>query len=178
MFRTRKAISLFFIIAGFTFVGTVNCSEGNSQQVVEQQERQKAFNFELKDLEGKIHRLSDFEGKVVILDFWDTWCPPCRQEIPGFVELHDSYKDSGFVMIGIAFARFGPAAVSDFMKDYKIEYLSLLADQNVIDGFGGITSIPTTYVIDKKGNIYKKHVGFAPKSTFEKEIKVLLTEEL
>ncbi len=183
MITNKKNLIVLSAIVGILLVGAVNCSEGNSettdrlevvQEKVEQEAANKAYNFELKDLDGKTHKLSDFRGKVVILDFWDTWCPPCRQEIPGFVALHDEYKDKGFVMIGVAFAQYGPDAVREFMKEYEVEYINLIADQKVIEGFGGITSIPTTFVIDQEGNIVKKHVGFKPKSTFEKEIRELL----
>jgi peroxiredoxin len=167
MLKNKKSTLLLSAVAGILLLGAVSVSTG--QEVVK-----KAYDFELKDLDGKSHRLSDFRGKVVILDFWDTWCPPCRKEIPGFVELQKEYKDDGFVMIGVAFARYGPDAVREFMKDYKINYVNLIGDQKVVDGYGGITSIPTTFVIDKEGNIYKKHVGFKAKSVFEKEIKELL----
>jgi cytochrome c biogenesis protein CcmG/thiol:disulfide interchange protein DsbE len=167
MLKNKKSTLLLSAVAGILLLGALSVSTG--QEVVK-----KAYDFELKDLDGKTHRLSDFRGKVVILDFWDTWCPPCRHEIPGFVELQKEYKDDGFVMIGVAFARYGPDAVREFMKDYKINYVNLIGDQKVVDGYGGITSIPTTFVIDKEGNIYKKHVGFKAKSVFEKEIKELL----
>ena len=180
MLSNKRSFSVLIAVAGITLMGAVNCSQGNADAEasqtpeVRQENVQKAYNFELKDLDGKVYHLSDFKGKVVILDFWDTWCPPCRQEIPGFVELHNEYKDEDFAMIGVAFARYGEDAVRDFMKEYKIEYVNLIGDQKVVDGYGGITSIPTTFVIDKKGNIAHKHVGYKPKSVFEEEIKALL----
>jgi cytochrome c biogenesis protein CcmG/thiol:disulfide interchange protein DsbE len=174
MLSYKKGLTMFSALTIVLMLGALNCSESQTEATPKQESLQKAYNFELKDLDGNTYRLSDFRGKVVILDFWDTWCPPCRQEIPGFVELHNEYKDKDFVMIGVAFARYGPEAVRDFMKEYNVEYINLIGDQQVVDGFGGITSIPTTFVIDKKGNIYKKHVGFKPKSVFEKEVKTLL----
>lgn len=179
MLRNKRGFAVLIAVAGITLMGAVNCSQGNADAEaiqtpeVRQENVQKAYNFELKDLDGKVYHLSDFKGKVVILDFWDTWCPPCRQEIPGFVELHNEYKDKDFVMIGVAFARDGEDAVRDFMKEYKIEYVNLIGDQKVVDGYGGIRSIPTTFVIDKKGNIAQKHIGYKPKSVFEEEIKAL-----
>ena len=179
MLRNERGFAVLIAVAGITLMGAVNCSQGNSDaessQTPEatQENVQKAYNFELKDLDGNVYHLSDFKGKVIILDFWDTWCPPCRQEIPGFVELHNEYKDEDFVMIGVAFGRNGEDAVRDFMKEYKIEYLNLMGDKAVVDCYGGITSIPTTFLIDKKGKIAQKHIGYKPKSVFEEEIKAL-----
>lgn len=173
MLRFAKSSLPLLLLSGMLSAG---CGQNNAEeaQQVERPALTKAYDFELQDIEGKIHRLSDFKGKVVILDFWDTWCPPCRLEIPGFVELHNAYKDSGFVMIGIAGARNGMEAVRAFLKEYKVSYLNLLATRDVFSGYGGITSIPTTFIIDKNGNIVKKHIGYAPKSFFEEEIKKLL----
>ena len=135
---------------------------------------EKAFDFNLKDLEGNSYRLSDFKGKVVILDFWDTWCPPCKAEIPHFIELYNDYKDNGFVMIGAAIGNKGEDAVRQFIRDKNVSYLNLMATMEAIQGFGGVTGIPTTFVIDKEGYIYKKYIGFKSKETFEQDIKTLL----
>ncbi|MCR4439867.1 MAG: TlpA disulfide reductase family protein [bacterium] len=139
-----------------------------------QQQRTKAYDFALKDLDGKVHRLSDYRGKVVIVDFWDTWCPPCRKEIPEFAELHKAYGDKGLVMIGVAGGRYGVEAVRSFVHQNRVPYVNLLANDEVYKGFGPIDAIPTTFVIDQQGYVYQKYVGYTPKEVFERDIKNLL----
>jgi peroxiredoxin len=130
--------------------------------------------WELKDVDGKAVKLSDFKGKVVILDFWATWCPPCRKEIPGFVELQEAYKDKGLVVIGVSLDEEGAAVVKPFMTEYKVNYPMVIGDGKTVEAYGGISGIPTTFIIDKEGKIKSVHVGYRPKETFEAEIKALL----
>ncbi len=119
-------------------------------------------------------RLSDLKGKVVILDFWATWCRPCRMEIPGFIELYKTYKDSGFVMVGIALDQ--KSKVEKFYKSHKMNYPVVIGDRAISKAYGGITGIPTTFVLDKEGRIYKKYVGYRPLSLFKKDVETLLKE--
>jgi peroxiredoxin len=144
-----------------------------------------APDFSIPDLAGKTITLSDFKGKVVILDFWDTWCPPCRKEIPDFVTLYNENKDKGLVIIGLAFGREGKDKVVQFSKDKEITYPVVIATDKVVEDFGPFDGIPTTFIIDKKGNIIEhisdedgkpadRYVGFTEKSEFEKVIAPLL----
>ncbi len=133
-----------------------------------------AYNFSLVTMDGKKVSLADFKGKALIVDVWDTWCPPCRAEIPHFVELYDKYKEKGLEILGVAGGREGADAVKRFIRDYGIQYPNAIATQEFVDGFGGIYSIPTTFVIDKKGNIVQKYVGLRPKQVFENDIKSIL----
>ncbi len=132
--------------------------------------------FTLQDLEGNNVSLADFKGKVVILDFWATWCPPCIKEIPDFIDLYEQYKDKGFAMVGISLDQAGISVVKSFAQRFKINYPILMNDGRVDKAYGGITSIPTTFVIDSAGNIRKKYVGYIEKSVFEADIKALLPE--
>jgi thiol-disulfide isomerase/thioredoxin len=136
-----------------------------------------AHDWELKDLAGKTVKLSDFKGKVVILDFWATWCPPCRAEIPHFVELQKQYGDQGLVVIGMSLDEGGPNVVSSFAKEQGINYPVVIGNQDIATQYGGIEGIPTTFVIDGDGKIVSKHVGFTDKSVFEDEIKKLLPKK-
>lgn len=136
--------------------------------------KQPAPAWELKDVNGKPVQSADFKGKVVILDFWATWCPPCRQEIPGFISLQKKYGKDGLTVVGVALDAEGAKVVAPFIKKNGINYPIVLGDDKVTRAFGGIEAIPTTFIIDREGNIVSKHVGFVPEATFEKEIKPLL----
>jgi peroxiredoxin len=136
-----------------------------------------APDFELPDVNGKKVKLSDFKGKVIILNFWATWCPPCRAEIPGFIELYKKYKDKGVEIIGISLDEGGVKDVVPFMKEFGINYHILIGNYKVTQDYGGIRGIPTTFVIDKKGNIRAKYVGYRPKEVFERDIIMLLNEK-
>jgi DsbE subfamily thiol:disulfide oxidoreductase len=143
-------------------------------QAAESAASKKAPEWELKDTEGKVVKSSDFAGKVVILDFWATWCPPCKAEIPGFIELQKKYGDKGLVVVGVSLDEQGPAVVKPFMQQFGMNYPVVMGDEKITQDFGGVAAIPTTFIIDKNGNIAAKHVGYAPKETFEKEITPLL----
>ena len=133
-----------------------------------------APDFTLFDIYGEARSLSDFRGKVVILDFWTTWCPPCRAEIPHFIELYDEYKDEGLEIIGISMDWNGDRIVAPFVEDNGINYVILLDKDEVANLYGGIISIPTTFVIDRDGGIRKRYVGYRDKEVFENDIKELL----
>lgn len=134
----------------------------------------KAPNFSLKSVKGKTVKLSDFKGKIVIVDFWATWCPPCRKGIPDLVSIQKKFKKD-VVVIGISLdAEKTIKDVPEFVKNYKINYPILYGDEKVVVDYGGIQSIPTTFVIDRKGNVVDSHVGLVEKDTYINKIKELL----
>ncbi len=135
-----------------------------------------APDFSLKSLNGKIISLSDLKGKVIILDFWATRCPPCREEIPHFVNLYEKYRDEGFQILGVVLDE-NKDVVEDFAKNYNINYPLLIPDEKILKGYGPIIYIPTTFVISSDGYIYKKYIGYNPESVFENDINNLLKEE-
>lgn len=137
-------------------------------------EDKKAPNFSLQDINGKTVRFSDYENKVVILNFFATWCPPCRSEIPDFIELMKEYGDKGFVIIGIAINRGSIDELRDFASEFSINYPVLIDDGLVSEEYGHVSSIPTTFVIDKERNIVQKIIGAGSKAEFEKIIRPLL----
>ena len=130
--------------------------------------------WELKDVSGKSVKSSDFKGKVVILDFWATWCPPCRAEIPHFVALQDKYAGKGLVIVGISVDSDGPAVVSSFMKANQINYPIVMGTPDIAQLYGATQGIPTTFVIDRKGNIVATHLGLTDPAVFENEVKAAL----
>jgi DsbE subfamily thiol:disulfide oxidoreductase len=135
-----------------------------------------APDWELEDLDGKTVRSSDFKGKVIILDFWATWCPPCRAEIPGFVELQKKYQGQGLRIVGVSVDQASSDTVKSFAQKSGINYPVVLADTNVVTAFGGIDGLPTTFIIDGNGHIVKRHLGFTETSEIESEIKPLLKQ--
>lgn len=137
------------------------------------QSLQKCPDLALKDLDGNPVSISQFEGKVVILDFWATWCPPCRQEIPHFVKLHSAYAAKGLAIVGAS--KEPPAVLKHFAKKEGINYLMCRYEGRLQDEpFKSIKFIPTTFVIDRKGFIVEKFVGYHDISVFEKAIAPLL----
>ncbi len=145
------------------------CGRAEEAQVV-----QAAPEFALTSLDGETVKLSDYQGRVVIVDFWATWCPPCREEIPHFVELQQRYGDRGLTVIGISVDQGGPQVVRSFAQEQGINYPLVMADARVAGDYGGIRGIPTTFVIDRQGRIVKKYVGYQDKSVFERDIEALL----
>jgi cytochrome c biogenesis protein CcmG/thiol:disulfide interchange protein DsbE len=134
----------------------------------------KAPNFNLKTADGKSFDLSKHKGKVVVVNFWATWCGPCKAEIPGFLEVYDAYKSKGLEIVGISLDQQGWRPVKPFIERYKITYPVVIGDGELAEQYGGIEAIPTTFVVDKKGNIAKRHVGYMDKKSFEALVKDLL----
>ena len=132
-----------------------------------------APDFSLTDITGKPLKLSDYQGKVVVLDFWATWCGPCRIEIPGFIELQKRYASQGFTMIGISMDD-SPEPVVDFYRQLQMNYPVAVGNDRLGELYGGMLGLPTTFLIGRDGRIYAKHVGAADPSVFETEVKELL----
>jgi peroxiredoxin len=130
--------------------------------------------FELKDLDGKTVRLADFHGKVAVVNFWATWCPPCRAEVPDFVRLQAKYRSQGLAIVGLSLDAEGAGKVRPFVDEYNVNYTMLLANDETARAYGGIVGIPTTFVLDRNGTIVKKLIGKAEYQTIEEAILPLL----
>ncbi len=170
--------SVFLIMLIFILVGCKETAEVEyelkSQEIKSADSLTPDFN--LPTLEGGQITLSELRGKVVVIDFWATWCPPCREEIPGFIKLYDQYKDEGLEIIGISLDTGEKSKLSAFVKEWKINYPIVIGDDNVTRDYGGIRAIPTTFIIDKKGAIREKHIGYTLEKIFKEEIERLLKE--
>lgn len=137
-------------------------------------ESKPAPEWELRDVDGRPVRSDRFSGKVVVIDFWATWCPPCRAEIPGYIELQKKYRDDGLVIVGVSLDQEGPAVVKRFMAEHGINYPVVMGDQEVVDAFGGVEGIPTTFIIDREGRIRHRKVGAMPTKEYEAVLKRFL----
>ena len=134
-----------------------------------------APEFALPDLDGRVIQSADYRGKVVILDFWATWCPPCRKEIPHFVALQSKYRGKGVEVVGLSLDKGGAQEVRPFAEENNVNYTMLIANQETTEAFGGITGIPTTFILDKEGKIAKRFLGYTDPAIFEETIQHLLS---
>jgi peroxiredoxin len=138
-------------------------------------ERQANLDFTLEDMHGSKVRLSDFKGKAILLNYWATWCGPCKVEIPIFNELYAEYKDRGLVILGVSVDDDRPT-LQEFVKRTPMTYPVLLAagQEDVLEAAGPVFGYPTSFYIDRTGAVCGRHVGLATKESFEKAIKGLL----
>jgi len=125
-----------------------------------------AHAFTLPDLEGKTVSSASFAGKVVILDFWATWCPPCRQEMPHLVRLQSKLRDQGLRIVGLSLDAGGAGDVAPFAEEHNVNFTMLLANDELARAFE-VTFVPTMVILDRKGTIVKRFVGFTPPEVIE-----------
>ncbi len=152
---------LFFIIPAFLFItacGASNNRSSNNTQTANtqnssQQEFKRAPDFTLKTMEGKNFTLSEHRGKVIVLNFWATWCGPCRKEIPDFIELHQEMKNDGVIFAGISLDKEGWEKVRPYANNMGINYPVMVDNGKVSRQYGPIRVIPTTLIINKKGQV-------------------------
>ena len=130
--------------------------------------------WKLKDMEGKTVTSDQFKGKVVVLDFWATWCAPCKTEIPGYVALQKKYGADGLVVVGVSMDTGGTADVRQFIKDFGINYTVVIGDDTIVSAFAPIDGYPTTFIIDRDGLIRNKKLGKRPAADFEKDVLAVL----
>jgi thiol-disulfide isomerase/thioredoxin len=131
--------------------------------------------WKLRDVDGKLVASDDFKGKVLVVDFWATWCPPCRTEIPGYIDLQKKYASEGLVFVGVSVD--GDPSLPDvkaFVKKFGVNYVIVMADEKIQDLFHVNQGYPTTFIIGRDGKIRAKKVGREPTADFEKEILSVL----
>jgi len=154
------------------------CAQPQAKERKETQERKQAPNFTLKDADGKSVSLADYKGKVVLLNFWATWCGPCKVEIPWFIEFEQRFKDRGFSVLGVSMDEEGWEVVRPYISRSRVNYRILVGSDDLAQQYGGVESLPTTFLIDKSGRIASTHVGLISKSDYENEIVQLLDSRI
>jgi peroxiredoxin len=139
-------------------------------------DRKVAPDFALTDVDGRVVRLSDLKGKVVLLNFWATWCAPCRIEIPWFTEFQRTYRGKGLVVVGVSLDDDGWKSVKPFVVDTKINYPVVIGNEEVDKAFGGVSSLPETLIIDREGRIAVVHTGLCNRGEYQADIERVLSE--
>ena len=168
MSKTLSAIGLSLVLAcGLSSAGCAKKSKRTSSK--------PAPDFSLKDANGETVHLADYRGKVVLLDFWATWCGPCKIEIPWFIDFEKQFKNQGFEVVGVSMDEDGWSAIKPYVQNMKMNYRVLLGNDAVSTAYGGLDSLPTTLLIDRDGGIASYHVGVSMgKEEFKNAIVKLL----
>lgn len=130
--------------------------------------------FTLPDVSGNNVASARFAGKPTVINFFTTWCPPCREEIPGFVEVYNKYREKGFELVGISLDTDTRGDLPMFMMQNRIGYRILLGDVATAKAFGGVTQLPTTFFVGKDGRIKNVHLGYIDREAFDREVRKLL----
>ena len=130
--------------------------------------------FSLKNIQGKTVSSQNYKGKVLLINFWATWCGPCKKEIPDLIKLKENYSEKDFEIISIAVSSGSAKDIGKFAKSMKMNYSVLIGDAKVVRAFGEVSMLPTTFIVDKKGQIQHVMVGAEPYIVFENKIKPFL----
>lgn len=168
MKRTR-----IYLVCGLLVVGLLSATTGDEPDGFI--ETFPLPDVSLVNLNGEMVSLRSLAGKVMIVDFWATWCIPCIMEMPHFEALYKEYSEMGFQMVSLSTDE-GPDFVKRFMeeKGLNVSFSMLMANDEVMDAFGGITALPVTFVLDSSQTIIRKYLGFRYRETFESDIRMLL----
>jgi len=165
-----------FVACSFTGCSSEPRSVKAAAKVKPEQERHPAPEFALKDANGKTVRLEDYKGKVILLDFFATWCGPCKIEIPWFMEMERKNKDRGFAVLGVSMDDEGWDIVKPFLAELGVNYRVVIGNDSTAQLYGGVDALPTTFLIDRNGKIASVHIGLASKKVFEDGIEQLLQQ--
>jgi thiol-disulfide isomerase/thioredoxin len=167
MFRVKKGKSLWgSAVLVFLAILLMAGSAGAAKKMPE---------FNEKNITGAgVVNSEDFAGKVLLVNFWATWCPPCRKEIPALIKIHDKYKDKGFSVIGISMDEGGRRVVEKFVEKLEINFPVFIGNAKIGRGFGGVMGIPVTFLVDREGNLVKRLDGYISEKVLVKQLELLL----
>lgn len=140
------------------------------------QQEAKARDFTVTQVNGETFSLSAHSGQVVMLNIWATWCAPCAEEVPDFVDLYEKYKDEGLVVLGVSIDKQGESVVKPFMEKHDVSYPVVIDRGTIMDKYGPTMGIPTTYIIGREGNLQYFAVGALTKKELEPRLKKLLSQ--
>jgi cytochrome c biogenesis protein CcmG/thiol:disulfide interchange protein DsbE len=172
--RTFLPLALLVVIV----LSSCTSKEVSAGSTEKTKHRTVAADFTLKDADGASVKLSDYRGKVVLLNFWATWCGPCGVEVPWFTEFEQRYKSQGFAVLGVSMDEDGWPAVKPYVADHRINYRVLLGNDVVAQLYGGLDSLPTSFLIDKAGKVaFPPHIGLIGKNEYVNEIECLLGDK-
>jgi peroxiredoxin len=167
-------VVLAFVVALMLYVGYHRARRSGPAFAPHLTQSSLAPDFSLESLDGKTMRLSDYRGKAVLLNFWATWCGPCKIEMPWFVELQNQYAAQGFQIVGVAMDDASKEDISKFAKDMGVNYPILIGKESVGDQYGGVPALPESFLIGRDGKIVDKMIGLHGKAEIEDGIKKAL----
>ena len=172
MMTEKTQLSIIFLLV-FVILSATFASESSNKNSTEIGE--PFYYFEVETLSGEKIQLKDYQGKILLINVWDTICPPCIAEFPSFTELYNKYNDDGFEILGFTQALYeNEDGVKKFIKMHNINYPNAIVSNQLLSNLPKGSGIPKTYLIDQNGILAKKYIGFQEKKTFENDIKALL----
>jgi cytochrome c biogenesis protein CcmG/thiol:disulfide interchange protein DsbE len=170
----RNTLPWLVLLVGALAITYTFAPSPGTKALVEPSKRVAAADFKLTDSSGKEVKLSDYKDKIVLLNFWATWCGPCEVEMPWFKEFEQTYKDRGFAVLGVSTDDGGWPTVRAYMESRSINYRVMLADEKLPAPYKEIQALPTTYLLDRQGRIAVRHQGLVAKDVYEWGLQQLL----
>lgn len=180
-----KRNSIVLIVVAFTVAAMIYSTAKRSRDGMLSGEKlvaadnigKPAPDFELSTLDGKLVKLSDYKGRPVLINFWATWCGPCKIEMPWFIDLKKKYESQGFEIIGIAMEDTENEKIDEFVKKMGVNYVILKGKNAVADAYGDVQGLPTSFYVDREGKIVAQHAGLVSRSTIEHDVKLAIGEK-
>jgi peroxiredoxin len=172
--RDPVVLIVLAVVVSLMLVFGIQKTRHASQNGAGQLQGQPAPDFALASLDGKTLRLSDYRGKAIVLNFWATWCEPCKVEMPWFIELQNKYRQQGLQVLGVAMDDSGPKEIGEFAQKMGVNYPVMIGKEAVGDQYGGIPYLPSTFYISRDGKVIDRVSGLVSKSEIEADIQKAL----